>query len=165
MKVENEINCLYRLFDENQELLYVGISMHVMARIHDHAKHKDWFSKVSTIKIERFNSRKEVEEAEKAAIKNEKPKHNVMHSDITISYDEIKNRKSRQRKLFSEKFSDYVESTGKTWFECAYELGICHTAISRWKSGRICPSMRTIKRIERWSNGAINAAEFNLNNF
>jgi len=139
--------------------------MHVMVRIQNHYKHKQWFLSVSRIEIERFESRDCLLKAEELAIKNEKPIHNVSHNSVCKKRDFVTSRKAMQRAFFVEEFSRYVESTGKTWFECAYELGICHTAISRWKSGRICPSKSMLKKIEEWSNSELACSMFDLSNF
>lgn len=71
---------LYRLFDNEDRLLYVGISSKWYERLHQHEKNQPWWNTVATIKLEQFDSRSEVEEAEKLAIKTEKPLHNRQHS-------------------------------------------------------------------------------------
>ena len=71
---------LYRHFGVNLELLYIGVTNNVQRRVKDHSKNSDWFPTVRNITMEVFESREEVLDAEKEAIKKEKPKHNIHHS-------------------------------------------------------------------------------------
>lgn len=71
---------LYRLYDANEQLLYVGISKSAIHRLHEHLTTQPWAEQIVTQKVQRFNSRQELEEAEKAAIKAENPKHNITHN-------------------------------------------------------------------------------------
>ena len=66
---------LYRHFDPSGRLLYVGVSYSVMARLHEHRR-SPWFYDVVRVEIQHFDSRKEAEKAELAAIVNENPIHN-----------------------------------------------------------------------------------------
>ncbi len=68
---------LYRHFDEAGTLLYVGISLNALARLAQHRSVSPWFVKIANMTIERFETRREVEEAERKAIRDEKPLHNV----------------------------------------------------------------------------------------
>jgi predicted GIY-YIG superfamily endonuclease len=88
---------LYRMFDADGRLLYVGISSRMPRRMADHNKFSRWFCNVAQIKLEKFGTRELVVQAEANAIKAEKPKYNVHHKAIE------KPRNTRQR--FS---SDYL---------------------------------------------------------
>jgi predicted GIY-YIG superfamily endonuclease len=68
---------LYRHFDKDNVLLYVGISYNALARLNQHKNKAHWFKDITNITIEPFETRKEVEEAELQAIRLEKPKHNI----------------------------------------------------------------------------------------
>jgi excisionase family DNA binding protein len=70
---------LYRHFDENGQLLYVGISLGAIERLRQHSFGSDWFDEIRTITMETFETRAEALEAERKAIKKENPKHNVIH--------------------------------------------------------------------------------------
>ena len=67
---------LYRHYDENGMLLYVGISLSTTTRLSQHKAHSRWFSKIDTIKVVHYTSRKAALAAEKRAIKSEGPKYN-----------------------------------------------------------------------------------------
>jgi len=71
---------LYRHFDQDGILLYVGISISLIGRIINHRGNSFWFDDVATVTIERFATKREVLDAEKLAIIKESPKHNIKHS-------------------------------------------------------------------------------------
>jgi predicted GIY-YIG superfamily endonuclease len=71
---------LYRLYDNTNQLLYVGISSKWYERFHSHEKNQPWWGEVSTIKLMRYETRESVVDAEKIAIKTERPLHNKQHS-------------------------------------------------------------------------------------
>lgn len=71
---------LYRFFDANDVLLYVGITNDAGTRWRNHSRKKGWWREVCRVRVEHFDSRAEVEAAEKAAIIAEAPVHNVQHN-------------------------------------------------------------------------------------
>ena len=62
---------LYRHFDREGRLLYVGISMNVFARLAQHRRESHWYSQITRVEIEHFDSREEVLAAEGEAIRGE----------------------------------------------------------------------------------------------
>lgn len=62
---------LYRFFDKAGQLLYVGISNNWTQRLKQHYKDSEFFDQVASATFEHFNTREEVEAAEKAAILTE----------------------------------------------------------------------------------------------
>lgn len=71
---------LYRHFDANDELLYVGVSVNPFERTGEHKLKSRWFKKITTIKIEWYENRDDAEDAEFLAIRDEKPKYNRTHN-------------------------------------------------------------------------------------
>ena len=68
---------LYRLFSQNGELLYIGMTGGPMLRIFHHSLHMAWWKDVVTITLERgFDSRDDLLRAEQVAIRKEGPRHN-----------------------------------------------------------------------------------------
>lgn len=67
---------LYRFFDIDNNLLYVGISNTWYQRFHDHEKKAGWFSKVASTTFEWYEDRASVEAAELLAIRTENPEFN-----------------------------------------------------------------------------------------
>jgi len=75
----DEPTSLYRQYDADGELLYVGISRSVSRRTLDHLNYACWASDIATIKVEHFKTKYEALEAEAAAVECENPKHNKIY--------------------------------------------------------------------------------------
>lgn len=73
---------LYRLFDANDVLLYVGISGNLKARFASHASTKSWWPRVARRTIVIYPTRASGQEAERVAISAENPLHNVQRPVI-----------------------------------------------------------------------------------
>jgi len=71
---------LYRHFDADGMLLYLGISLNSVARTAQHRACAHWFRDIARIAIEWHDTREAAEGAERAAIRNERPMHNVVHA-------------------------------------------------------------------------------------
>jgi hypothetical protein len=67
---------LYRFYDQNDVLLYVGISDNWARRAEAHARAKGWWPQVASMKLEEFPNRKDAFAAEARAIFAEKPRYN-----------------------------------------------------------------------------------------
>jgi ribosomal protein S27E len=70
---------LYRYW-AGETLLYVGISINAYNRAKQHQGNSKWWPEATHVTFEKFSSRQSVEDAEKAAIKAEKPLYNVTHN-------------------------------------------------------------------------------------
>lgn len=68
---------LYRLFDHNDQLLYVGIAFDPHVRCYHHKTHKPWWPEVARREVEWHDNRRAAEAAELAAIAAEKPRYNI----------------------------------------------------------------------------------------
>lgn len=71
---------LYRFYNAEGRLLYVGITSVGPSRWKQHAIEKGWWTEVASITIEHFDTRAEATLAERSAIQAEHPMHNVIHS-------------------------------------------------------------------------------------
>jgi hypothetical protein len=71
---------LYRHYAPDGDLLYVGISLHALARQNKHLHYAHWRTSIYKIVIEPFETREAALVAEGAAIKNEFPKFNTVHN-------------------------------------------------------------------------------------
>jgi len=67
---------LYRFYDHERELLYVGISKTAIIRWSQHGS-KPWWREVVSTRVEHFFSRSEARAAELEAIRTERPRYNV----------------------------------------------------------------------------------------
>lgn len=107
---------LYRHFDEEGRLLYVGISLCSISRQAQHRALSPWFYEVRCIKIEAFKSRAEAAAAEAIAILEEKPLHNrALNTDVPalrpLNLSEIRKRK-REALRELEQNPAYATATG-----------------------------------------------------
>jgi len=71
---------LYRHFSSDEALLYVGISLSWLSRTKAHSRSAAWFEQIARVSIEWFETREAALDAERVAIKNERPKFNVIHN-------------------------------------------------------------------------------------
>lgn len=74
---------LYRHFDENSRLLYVGISSSAIVRLAQHKQTAHWFDEVTVVTIVNFETKELALVAEEQAIKEERPLYNLQHSQDT----------------------------------------------------------------------------------
>lgn len=70
---------LYRHYDADGALLYVGISDTPDKRLKQHQLHSAWAEAVASTHLVWFDNRAAAEDAERAAIRTEAPAHNVLH--------------------------------------------------------------------------------------
>jgi predicted GIY-YIG superfamily endonuclease len=68
---------LYRHYDVDGNLLYVGVSLNAVARFVQHRATKNWVDEVTMITIEAYPTREAAFKAERLAIQTERPKHNA----------------------------------------------------------------------------------------
>lgn len=71
---------LYRFWNSEGALLYIGLTDHPLRRWSQHSKSKSWWHQVAGITIEHFDTRNQLNKAERAAIKAERPLHNITHN-------------------------------------------------------------------------------------
>jgi excinuclease UvrABC nuclease subunit len=70
------VGCLYRHFDKDGRLLYVGASANPFQRMQYHSNLAVWFREIARVELEHFPCRDDALEAEAKAIKLERPKYN-----------------------------------------------------------------------------------------
>lgn len=68
---------LYRHFNSNNELLYVGISLSAFNRLSQHKESSKWFEEISNVTIQSFDNREDALKSERIAVQEENPKYNV----------------------------------------------------------------------------------------
>lgn len=71
------------MYSKKRDLLYVGITKNRETRFDGHNATKTWWGEVDYITVEHYDSRWEVETAEKAAIAAERPRYNINHNKST----------------------------------------------------------------------------------
>jgi hypothetical protein len=75
-----QTTALYRHFDEEGVLLYVGISVSPISRLEAHLGRSSWVGRICKVTIERHRTRSDAEIAERTAIETERPMHNIRHA-------------------------------------------------------------------------------------
>jgi excisionase family DNA binding protein len=74
------VTTLYRFYDADGRLLYIGISGNPGRRFDQHAQEKNWWVLVARSTMEHFPGRRAAERAEAAAIVREQPLFNIAGS-------------------------------------------------------------------------------------
>lgn len=145
---------LYRHFNHEGELLYVGISLSAAERLRQHLDGSCWRYEIARMDISWFDSRSSALMAEKEAIKSELPIFNVMHSgrvkrqessdairEVAASHehaDEIRSADDQTIKLCeseSDAVAVSIHLSGRTQCEIAALMGISTAYLSRIKKG------------------------------
>jgi predicted GIY-YIG superfamily endonuclease len=69
---------LYRVFDAADSLMYVGISSRRnLRRLAEHEHGKPWWTEARRVSLQHFPTREDAAEAERDAIRDERPKYNI----------------------------------------------------------------------------------------
>jgi excisionase family DNA binding protein len=103
-------NHLYRHFDAEGVLLYVGVSLNAFARLAKHRNCSHWFGLVRNMTIEDFPSREDSLRAETEAIRNERPLHNILKMGMGVprkppSFADISREEIIRRVTFAPVYS------------------------------------------------------------
>lgn len=108
---------LYRLFDGRGELLYIGIADHWTSRLRQHASDKPWLVDVARVELVEYEGRQAAVDAERQAIADEQPFHNIIHNGrsqmSTKSYWRCE--VCREPIGEGEGYLACVRSAGETW--------------------------------------------------
>tara|TARA_R110000822_G_scaffold154837_2_gene294619 strand:+ start:17 stop:568 length:552 start_codon:yes stop_codon:yes gene_type:complete len=118
---------LYRHFDAQDNLLYVGISLSTVSRLSQHKDHSHWFKEISKVTIQRFPTREEALKAEMLAVFAENPKCNInlKKKEKDLKVEKEKHQKEFLQKITPKEMSDYSRRSllGRVVdFEVCYSL-------------------------------------------
>jgi excinuclease UvrABC nuclease subunit len=81
---------LYRFYNTEGSLLYVGITKFFEPRLKQHYKNAEWFFETASVRLEHYETRQEVELAETRAIQSESPRYNIAKSmDKDVALDAL----------------------------------------------------------------------------
>ena len=92
-----DLTHLYRHYDFDGRLLYVGVSNNVIARWTRHKRQAPWIDLVANIRIDHYATREEAEDAEAVAILAEKPRFN---GNVRINRQELRVARRSRRKVW-----------------------------------------------------------------
>lgn len=121
---------LYRHFDKNGQLLYVGIAWTSVERLmNGHRSNSHWFNDIVRIEIERFETREDARKAELEAIDKEKPVHNI----VTKANCGISTRKAETRARIKSA-TDELRALG-FWVDSRSCLSVVEGALEAVRAG------------------------------
>lgn len=126
---------LYRCFSAANDLLYVGISLHVIYRMTQHRDGSDWYQEMRTLTVEHFETREEAIAAEREAIRNERPKFNVTHSRPNAVAVPLCSAMTKAQ--LTEALRQAIESSGMKRAALAELSGISESSIRAAEKGHI----------------------------
>lgn len=86
---------LYRYYDADGNLLYVGITDSISRRAHQHHKNAQWHEHAVRAELEHFRNREDALQAESIAIREEEPLYNIAGSnqfdtDLALHWIDLK---------------------------------------------------------------------------
>lgn len=97
------LHYVYRYFDEDNELLYVGESNDPRRRAQDHANSKEWWPDVTYTSVEAFNNMSLAKTEEVRAIRDELPRYNVVgRPQWFVRGQRADDREQRRREWWAE---------------------------------------------------------------
>lgn len=144
---------LYKFFDQDGTLLYVGQSVDAPNRLRVHARKKKFFHESSTITMENFENAKDLDDAEILSIKEEKPKYNIHHNNLidclpdNVIADIIKGAIDEAAKEQMRTVFDTVQ--------LAEFLGISKQRLESWRGTSEGPPFVRIGRLCRYKREAV----------
>lgn len=71
---------LYRLYDADDQLLYVGVAHSFLGRLRQHEDGQPWWNEAVRVTVEHYGSSAQALEAERVAIQTDRPRYNVFHN-------------------------------------------------------------------------------------
>lgn len=104
------LTTVYRLFDAERRLLYVGTSVHPQKRWEQHASIKLWWSAVDHATVAWLPSRDAALSAEREAIATEKPLYNDKATEREAVFPFQGNRGPTRETLLRRAVSDYQKA-------------------------------------------------------
>ncbi|MFI7890922.1 GIY-YIG nuclease family protein [Streptomyces sp. CACIS-1.16CA] len=107
------LTTLYRLFDADGRLLYVGTSVHPQKRWEQHAATKPWWSAVHRATVEWLPGRDAALAAEREAIAAEAPLHNDKATEREVAFPYQGNRGPTRETLLRRAVSDFQKASDR----------------------------------------------------
>lgn len=105
---------VYRMYDIEGRLLYVGCSSDFVRRLNDHNSRKSWFSDIASIAVAHHSTRAEALVAEAAAIAAESPIHNVYHKPRYVQRSDRPTGRPRGHVMDPDAYSAAARAAGFT---------------------------------------------------
>lgn len=127
---------LYRYFNVDGHLLYVGVSLSAIGRLAGHQSKSDWFMNIARVEIVTLPDRTSALCAEKDAIASESPQFNIMHQPqcSLVAKDTSE----------GETISEKIQLSGLARTEIARRAGVPYATARRWSLGESEPKLNQI---------------------
>lgn len=129
--------CVYRCFDADGALLYIGHSARILGRLEEHAIDKTWFSRIAQVTVEHFPSRAEASAAEAVAIEAEAPSMNVIAGVMRTKDTYVD---TETRRAIGQRIREARTRAGMSQAQLAQCLRIRQSAVSQWERGSTLPA-------------------------
>lgn len=125
---------VYRYYNDEGVLLYIGESLSYIRRLSEHLKKASWVESVCSVTLERFDTKKQAQNAEREAIEKENPVFNKQYNQKT---------KSNSKECFSLKpneelemtFKELIDSKGLSTKEVANKCNVTTRTVYNWLNG------------------------------
>lgn len=139
---------LYRHFDVEGRLLYVGITGRPTHRISAHMSKSPWEPEIERMDVRFFATRDGALAAEAIAIRDEAPIHNIRRPD---------QRQGKRKGLLRKhpELAAYLKDTGQTQIAFAGAVGVARSFVNEMLHGKRCPSLPVARRIDLITGGAV----------
>ena len=119
-KINMKKHMIYKFYNKNDQLLYIGITNSIRKRLHLHKQKKEWFNEINKILVSEKLSRNEAYIYEIFFISNEKPIHNIEYTkggeidfllpNITFSeYKKKIKKRNKNKKIGESKYSVVIK--------------------------------------------------------
>ena len=154
--IVREQTALYRHYDAEGKLLYVGVSLSPAARTYQHSKSAHWFRDISRIDVEWHDDREKAMCAERLAIRKENPAYNICLNNV-CSPDVSKRNWGIIPVLRNVSISEWLSIQGLKAEYLATAVGAHKAQVYRWASGHSKPRVDVAFRIEDATGGAVPA--------
>lgn len=133
---------LYRHFDADGCLLYVGISCNPLSRLKQHSWAAEWFERLASTSVEWLDKRSEAMKAERSAIQNELPEFNRAGVERVCG-----NEPSEWPEELAQ-IERFLEETGMAASTLGVKAAENSRAIARIREGRA--HISTLDRVVSW---------------
>ena len=124
---------LYRHFDADGRLLYVGVALGAIARLQQHSAASSWARGIARIEMQHFPTRSAAIAAETRAIREESPAHNVVGRAVNLNTSEI-----------GKRFLEARVAAGMTQSDVSRICDVTRVSVSHYENGRNAPEVRVL---------------------
>jgi hypothetical protein len=130
-----ESTSLYRHFDGDGRLLYVGISRDAIRRLGEHGRAK-WADRITRVDIEKFTTRQEAIDAGRRAIRDEAPECNLQSNPAIPSKSKGTSVNVRVSSMLREKLEGLATDEKRTLSGYVLKLLQEHVEVAEKTSGK-----------------------------